>query len=154
MEQHPGLREEVGGALGTAALAGLIAAIVGGVVWGLIVRWSQYEIGFVAWGIGFLVGTAVVMGARGMRGMPYQVVAVVLALVGIVLGKYLSFVWINELEILSGESWDFFMEARSDVWSLFDLLWVGLAVFTAFRLPAPEAAEPPAPVEATSEPRE
>ena len=38
---------------------GLAAAVVGGVVWGLIVKWTDYEVGFAAWGIGFLVGIAV-----------------------------------------------------------------------------------------------
>ena len=147
--EHPGLKEEVGGALGTAALAGLIAAIVGGVVWGLIVRWSGYEIGIAAWGIGFVVGTAVAIGARGVRGLPYQVLAVVLALAGIVLGKYLSFAWTLgdaledenlpiEVPIFSRATWEAFMENRSEIWSLFDLLWVALAVVTAFRIPASE----------------
>ncbi len=154
---HPGLQEEVGGALGTAALAGLIAAILGGVAWGLIVRWSGYEVGFVAWGIGFLVGTAVALGARGVRGLPYQVVAVVLSLAGILLGKYLSFAWTLgdvfeeenlpvEVPILSRDTWDAFMDAREDIWSLFDLLWVGLAVFTAWRALQPVEPElPPGP---------
>jgi hypothetical protein len=33
-----------------------------------------------------------------------------------------------------------FMGAKSDVWSFFDLLWIGLAVVTAFRIPAPQRA--------------
>jgi hypothetical protein len=88
------MREEVGGAFPTAALAGLVAAVAGGVAWGLIVRWSGYEVGFVAWGIGFLVGSAVALAA---------------------------------------------------VWSAFDALWIGLAVVTAFRIPAVprEPAEEP-----------
>ena len=85
--------EREGARTATAVLAGLAAAIAGAVVWGLIVRWSEYEVGFVAWGIGFVVGTAVVMGARNRRSFPLQVAAVVLALAGVVLGKYLAFVW-------------------------------------------------------------
>lgn len=156
------IREEVGGAFATAVLAGLAAAVAGGIVWGLIVRWSGYEVGFVAWGIGFVVGTAVALGARGERGTPYQVAAVLLALLGILIGKYLSFVWVLadafeeeglgiEVRIFSRETWDAFMEARSDVWSVFDLLWTGLAVFTAYRIPAvPRAPE----VEEAAQPRE
>jgi hypothetical protein len=147
-------REEVGGAFPIAALAGLVAAVAGGVLWGLIVRWSGYEVGFVAWGIGFLVGTAIVVGARGPRGLPYQVAAVVLALLGILLGKYLGFAWtladaIEEegitgvsFPVFSRDTWDAFMEARDEVWSIFDLLWIGLAVLTAFRIPAIPRAEP------------
>ena len=34
--------------LGLALLAGLVAAVVGGVVWGLVVKYSEYEVGVVA----------------------------------------------------------------------------------------------------------
>lgn len=161
MDTGGAIREEVGGAFPTAALAGLVAAVVGGVVWGLIVRWSGYEVGFVAWGIGFLVGSAVVLGARGSRGMPYQAAAVVIALAGILIGKYLGFVWSladaleeegfldAEVPIFSQATWDLFMEARSDVWSAFDLVWIGLAVITAFRIPA----VPRTPAEEPAEPQ-
>ena len=80
-------------ALLPAVAAGLVAAVVGGVVWGLIVKWTDYEVGFAAWGIGFLVGLAVVTAAR-TRGLVLQVVAVLCALLGILIGKYLSFVWV------------------------------------------------------------
>jgi hypothetical protein len=144
-------REERSGVFVMAALAGLAAAIVGGVVWGLIVRWSDYEIGFAAWGIGFIVGTAVVFGAQGARGTPLQVLAVVLALAGILLGKYLAFVWIgqdalgkaglsNALPVFSTNTMRFFWDAKSDVFGGWDLLWAGLAVVTAFRIPQPETA--------------
>lgn len=156
-----GLREEVGGAFGTAALAGLVAAIAGGVLWGYIVRWSGYEVGVVAWGIGFATGSAVVLGARGSRGRPYQVLAVVLSLGGILLGKYLSFAWALDealedqglpidVPIFSRATWDAFIEAREDVWGLFDLLFVGLAIFSAWRIPAVPA---PPPVQTPAETR-
>ena len=152
-------REVRSGVFLTAALAGLAAAIVGGVIWALIVRWSDYEIGFVAWGIGFIVGTAVVFGAQQVRGVPLQVIAVVLALLGIVVGKYLAFVWVGqdelgdsgfELPVLSKDTFDLFWDLRNDIWSFWDLLWVGLAVVTAFRIPQvehAEAAEVPPPGE-------
>jgi hypothetical protein len=135
------------GSLLRAAGAGLVAALVGGIVWGLIVKWTQYELGFIAWGIGFVVGTAVVYGARNLRGIPFQLTAVLFALVGIALGKYLGFVWVgqDELEVVgidlpvfSKDTFDLFWDARKDVWGWWDLLWVGLAVVTAFRIPQPE----------------
>jgi len=144
-------REERSGAVLTAALAGLGAAIVGGVAWGLIVRWTDYEIGFAAWGIGFVVGTAVALGAQGRRGRPFQGLAIVLALAGIVLGKYLAFVWVGQdvlgnvglsLPLFSSDTARLFWDSRSEVWSAWDLLWAGLAVVTAFRIPRREQAEP------------
>jgi hypothetical protein len=138
------VREVESGDFLTAVGAGLVAAVVGGVVWGLIGRWTNYEVGIAAWGIGFIVGTAVVFGSHGRRGVPLQLLAVVLALAGILIGKYLSFVWVNQgdlgklgisLLVFSRSTWNLFMDSKSDVWSGWDLLWIGLAVVTAFRIP-------------------
>jgi hypothetical protein len=158
-----GFREERSGALLTASLAGLAAGVVGGIVWGLIVKWTDYEIGFAAWGIGFIVGTAVVFGAQGKRGMPFQLLAVVLALLGIVLGKYLAFVWIGQdildevgftfsLPIFSTDTVRLFWDSRSDVFGGWDLLWAGLAVVTAFRVPKEEHEQPAPEVSAPAIP--
>lgn len=136
-----------------AIAAGLVAAVAGGVVWALIVKISDYEVGFVAWGIGFIAGTAVVLATRGARGPRLQVIAVVSALVGILLGKYLSFALIvqEDLEsigesigLASGDMFTLFRENLDVVFSLFDLLWVGLAVFTAWRIPQVDEPEPTA----------
>jgi hypothetical protein len=144
-----------------AILAGIVAAIVGGVVWGLIVKWTDYEVGFVAWGIGFLVGIAVLGATRGARGPVFQVLAVICALLGILLGKYLSFVWVlqdvaNEetggavdIPVFSMDTVDLFRDELGTVFDWIDLLWVGLAVYTAWRALQPEepeaAPEEPAP---------
>ena len=140
-----------------AIAAGLVAALVGGIIWGLIVKISDYEVGFVAWGIGFIAGTAVVLATRGAKGPRLQVIAVVSALLGILLGKYLSYAFVVQEEVesfgesiglLSGDMFSFFREDLDAVFSLFDLLWVGLAVFTAWRIPQVDEPEPTvAPVE-------
>jgi hypothetical protein len=153
MEAPNPVRESHSNTVLTALGAGLVAAVVGGVIWGLIVRWTEYEVGFVAWGIGFIVGTAVVFGARNLRGLPYQLIAVILALLGIAIGKYLGFVWVGqdelgklgiELPVFSRDTFDLWWDARRDVWSWWDLLWVGLAVVTAFRIPQHEHEPEPA----------
>ena len=134
-----------------AIAAGLVAALVGGIVWGLIVKISDYEVGIAAWGIGFIAGTAVVFATRGAKGQRLQVIAVVSALLGILLGKYLSYAFIVQEEaesfgesigLVSGDMFSFFREDLDSVFSLFDLLWVGLAVFTAWRIPQVNEPEP------------
>ena len=146
------VREErsSGAALLPALAAGLVAAVVGGVAWGLIVKWTDYEVGVVAWGIGFLVGLAVVTVAR-TRGLVLQVVAVLCALLGILIGKYLSFVWSLQelakedgvaLPVLSMDTIDLFRDNLGFVFDWIDLLWVGLAVVSAWRALQPERRSP------------
>jgi len=147
---------EPSGSLLPGVVVGLVAAIVGGVVWGLIVKITDYEVGIVAWGIGFAVGTAIVFATRGGKGPHLQVIAVVCALFGILLGKYLSYAFAVQeqgealglsIGLFSGDMFRFFRENLSDVFGLFDLLWVGLALFTAWRVPQPEPVPAAAPTE-------
>jgi hypothetical protein len=140
-----------------AIAAGIAAALVGGIVWGLIVKVSDYEVGFVAWGIGVAAGTAVVYATRGAKGPRLQVIAVASALLGILLGKYLAFAFTVQddaeaagasIGILSGEMRSLFRHNLDVVFSFFDVLWVGFAVFTAWRIPQ---VDEPAPSSAATE---
>jgi hypothetical protein len=75
----------------------------------------------------------------------------------IILGKYLAFVWVGQdelgiaglsLPVFSSDTVRLFWDLRSDVWSGWDLLWAGLAVVTAYRIPQHERAraeQPSAP---------
>jgi hypothetical protein len=154
-----------------AILAGVVAAIAGGIAWGLIVKSTDYEIGFAAWGIGFLTGIAVLTATRGARGLPFQAIAVLCALGGIVIGKYLAFVWVIEdalnkqagptavdVPIFSGDTISLFRHNLDLVFDWIDLLWAGLAVYTGWRTlqpeqprPAETPGEPPRPSEAPNE---
>ena len=107
------------------ALAAFAAAAAGGVVWGLIVKYTQYEVGIAAWAIGFLAATAAVMAARGYKSRTLQIIAIVAALVGILLGKYLS--WALWGEENGYPRW-------TNMWSWWDALWIGLAVVTAWQV--------------------
>ncbi|MBD0328741.1 MAG: hypothetical protein ICV64_01355 [Thermoleophilia bacterium] len=149
------LREE-GAVLLPATVAGLMAALAGGVAWGAIVRFSEYEVGIVAWAIGLLVGLAVGFAARGTRGATLQAVAVACALLGVLVGKYLSFAWTIqdvaeeqgvEVGVLSGDMFSLFRENLDTVFGGFDLIWVALAAITAWRMLRPE----PAPAVAAGE---
>ena len=137
-----------------AILAGLAAAIAGGVVWGLIVKSTDYEVGFVAWGIGFIVAMAILFATRGQRGVPLQAIAIACALLGIAIGKYLSFAWVIsdvaqeqtgglvDFPVFSRDTIDLFFDELGLVFDWIDLLWAGLAVFTAWKTLAPESPEP------------
>ncbi len=144
-------RADEGGSTGLAMLAGLVVAIAGGIAWGLIAKYTDYEVGIVAWGIGFTVGFAVERAAGGRRSADLQAIAVVTALLGVLVGKYLGFAFaVQEAEqdfgtqtgLLSGEMFSLFRQNLSEVFGLFDLLWTGLAVSSAWYALRPEEAEP------------
>jgi hypothetical protein len=136
-------------ALIPAAVAGLLAAIAGGIVWAFIVVKTNYEIGFAAVGIGVLAGFAVVFATRGRKGLPLQVTAVIASALGIVLGKYFSYVWefrdavreafgdeaADEVSAFDTEMVRFFFEDADRIFSFYDLLWFGFAMYAAWRIP-------------------
>jgi hypothetical protein len=66
-----------------AALLGLLAALVGGGLWALVIYATNYMIAFVAIGLGYLVGIAVRKGSGGRGGRGYQVLGLSLAYFGV-----------------------------------------------------------------------
>ena len=136
-------------ALVPAILAGIAAAVVGGIVWALIVVKTGYEIGFAAVGIGALAGYAVVLATRGRKGLPLQVTAVLASALGIALGKYFTYVWegkeavreafgqeaADEVSVFDSESVRFFFEDADQIFGLYDLLWFAFAIYAAWRIP-------------------
>jgi hypothetical protein len=140
-------------------VAGIVAAFVGGTLWALIVAVTDYEIGIMATGIGLLAGFATVRFA-GAKGLPLQLIAVGAALLGIILGKYLTFfVIVRELvteeygTVVASQVMPFdpqlieaFVAGLGEFASPYDLLWIVLAVVAAWRIPKalafrlPEAA--------------
>jgi hypothetical protein len=73
----------------TKVLAGAAGgAILGAVVWGIIAKVTGYEVGWIAWGVGFAAGGGAAM--MGGRGVPSAALGAVFALLGIVGGKYLA----------------------------------------------------------------
>ena len=141
--------EYTGGVLVPALLGGLIAAVIGGAIWGGIGIWTGAEIGYVAWGVGLLCGFGVVMMSKGQRGMPLQIVAIISGLIGILIGKYIIVHNIvttvvgedqgaaaaEAISLFSMDMVSFFAANIGSVASGFDLLWIALAVFTAWSIP-------------------
>jgi len=72
------------GALIGAAVAGLIGAAV----WAAIAYYANFEIGWIAWGIGVLAGFGAFMGAKGEGDVATGGIAAVAAIAAIGLGKF------------------------------------------------------------------
>jgi hypothetical protein len=72
-----------------AVLAGLAAAVVACLIWYGVVVISNYQIGFLAVGVGWLIGLGVGFGAGRKRGPVLQAISVGITLVAMVLSEYL-----------------------------------------------------------------
>lgn len=75
--------------IGRAVMLGALAAIAGAVVWALLRIYANTEHGLLAWGIGALIGFAIVKG--GGHGTVLAACAGGLALCSIGAGKYVSY---------------------------------------------------------------
>ncbi|MDH4226661.1 MAG: hypothetical protein OEV59_02740 [Deltaproteobacteria bacterium] len=72
--------------LGRGVLAGIVAAVVLGVVWVAVAALTGSKIGFLAWGMGGLCGYAVLKFSG--RGTASQATAILISVVGIIISKY------------------------------------------------------------------
>jgi hypothetical protein len=68
-----------------AAALGSLAAVVGCVLWMAVIELWEIELGLIAIAVGWLVGTAIVRGSRGVGGVAYQLLAVFLTYTAIVM---------------------------------------------------------------------
>lgn len=131
--------ENEGKNLSLPIVGALLAAIIGGAIWAGIAIVSDYEIGIVAWAIGGLSGYLVYYLSKGEVAVSHQVIAVVGSLIGILLGKYFILgYYINDSisGIFQGESISLFVDNISVLFGGMDIIFVLLAVATAWQLPA------------------
>ena len=61
-----------------ACAFGLVAAILGAILYYAVIKITDFEIGIVAIAIGYMVGYGIRMGTKGRGGLRFQIVAVVL----------------------------------------------------------------------------
>jgi hypothetical protein len=110
-----------------AFIGGLVGGVIGAGIWAAIVYFTGFEIGIVAWGIGLLVGFGALVLSGGRAGAAGGVIAAVLALGAVLLGKVLVvMVHFGDAAIT--------MQSVTQTLSPFDALWAFLAVGTAFQL--------------------
>lgn len=149
-----------------ASIGSLIAALIGGVLWGFLVNATGYEIGFMAWAVGVMCGFASMWSAKGRKGRAIQIIAIVSSLTGILIGKYVTFFYLlrdvvvgkygvdaaSKVAILSWKVVHSFITSVGAVVSWLDILWVGLAIFAAWEIPKGlgiKVAKEPATVSST-----
>jgi len=122
-----------------ATLAGGAAALIGGCAWAAITVITNYQIGWMAVGIGFLVGYAVKTFGKGID-RSFGIVGAVWSLAGCAAGNLLTVVGtiakqqnipvMNILEKLDAEIIASLMQAT---FNPMDVLFYGIAVYEGYR---------------------
>ncbi len=91
--------DEKNGSLMLGTILALGAAMLGGLAWALVAHYTNREFGYLAWGIGALVGFAMLKGNK-QGSVKAGILAVVLSLSGILLGKLI----LDEMAYTSDET--------------------------------------------------
>ena len=124
--------------LALAIGAGIAAALIGAILWAVITVFTGYEIGYMALGIGFLVGFAVRLGNG--TGIVFGGVGAILALLGCLLGNFFSIIGFfanaQHISVLAAFSAIDMSRIPTIMWTAFnpmDLLFYGIAVYEGYR---------------------
>lgn len=121
-------------------IGGVIAMLVGAIVWGAITYFTDYQIGWMAVGVGFLVGIAIRFFGRG-KTLIFGVSGATLALIGCLLGNLIFYTGIIAREEGASflEVFFFFLvtpAAAIEVFTLafdfMDILFYVLAAYAGF----------------------
>ena len=121
-------------------IGGGIAMLVSAIVWGAITYFTEYQIGWMAIGVGFLVGIAVKFFGRG-KSVIFGISSAVLALVGCILGNLIFYSGVIAREESASFLQVFFLlllspAAAIDVFTIafgfMDILFYSLAAYAGF----------------------
>lgn len=125
--------------LSAAILGGLIAAIMGAIVWALITAAIKVQIGWMAVGIGFLVGIVVRTFGKGFDPI-FGFIGAGLSLFGCLLGNLLTIVILisleydaSFLEILTSLEIDIIANLMKETFDVMDLVFYGIAIYEGYK---------------------
>ncbi|MES0490193.1 MAG: hypothetical protein ABUK01_09385 [Leptospirales bacterium] len=123
-----------------AIVGGAVAAIIGAAIWATVTVVTEYQIGWMAIGVGFLVGYAVRFLGKGISPI-FGIVGATFALLGCVLGNIFSMVYFGSVqegvpffELLSSVPISALFSMMVETFALMDLLFYGLAIYEGFKL--------------------
>lgn len=122
-------------------IAGSIGGAIGAVIWAAIVYFAHAEVGYVAWGIGILVGICVKAAAEEIDEGVAGVIAAILSVGAILAGKLLGAIFLANWLINEGKApggadmyWSLVGLAFQASFGVMDVVFFILAVITAYKL--------------------
>ena len=121
------------------ALAGLAAALLGAGVWAVVTAMTESQIGWMAVGIGVLVGFSVRFAGKGVD-QTFGIAGAALSLIGCVAGNILTityFVAVNKemafMDIFVQLNPGIVYEMLTSTFEIIDLLFYGMAVYFGYK---------------------
>jgi hypothetical protein len=124
----------------SGVIAGAVAALVGAVIWAAVTVTTDYQIGWMAVGIGFLVGFAVRLAGKGID-RSFAVAGAQLAHLGCVLGNLFTICQViatNEqmaiFDVLVRLDAGITFELMKATFQPVDVLFYGIAIYEGFKL--------------------
>ena len=125
--------------VGLGIIGGSIGGLIGAVLWAAITYFSGYQIGWLAVGVGFLVGFGVRKLGKGID-KEFGVVGGIIALISVVLGNFLASIGflatvfeIGYIEMLFAFNYAMTFELLKETFSVIDLLFYGIAIYEGYR---------------------
>ena len=126
--------------LSMGAVGGIAAAAVGAIVWAIITVVTGYQIGWMAIGVGFLVGYAVKLLGKGVD-PAFGYVAAAIALAGCLAGNLLTVVIMVSrqenmeiLTLLSRLTPSITADIMKETFQPMDVLFYGIAIYEAYKI--------------------
>jgi len=122
-----------------AVIGGAIATLVGGGLWAVITVFTDHQIGWMAIGIGVLVGFTVRLCGKGFDQI-YGIIGAVLSLLGCLIGNILTIIIVlstNQnipiLQLLMSLDIKVTTEIMINTFQLMDVLFYGIAIYEGYR---------------------
>jgi hypothetical protein len=121
-------------------VGGVIAMLVSAIIWGALTYFTEYQIGWMAIGVGFLVGLVIRLLGRG-KSMSFGISGAVLALAGCLLGNLIFYSGVIAREEAASFLNVFFsllvspsaaMEVFRIAFDFMDILFYALAAYVGF----------------------
>jgi len=121
-------------------VAGIVAATLGAAIWAIITVVTDHQIGWMAVGIGFLVGFSVRKFGKGVD-TSFGVIGAVLSLLGCLAGNLFSVCYVVSVQesipffdLLPRLNPEIIVELMKATFSPIDILFYGIAIYEGYKL--------------------
>lgn len=132
---------------GYAIIGGIASALIGAAIWAVVTVSTNYQIGYMAVGVGLLAGFAVRFFGAGVD-VQYRVVGAACALFGCMLGNLFSQVWfiaesesLGYFETLGYLNFEIIRDLFQETFSFMDVLFYGIAIYEGYRFAVREVSD-------------